>query len=465
MNPKNKISSLPLLALLYVVHTSSADTINSCKFEDTIDLRLAHRFPNGSYLYESKIFIPAKQVVMYDYEEVADDGKRIPIEPHARACICDGENNCLQFCCQQSTGMYITNPNIGCETNGLEDFELFSDKPCQNLNSMNMEWNLYANGTLSIQNGETLLSPQDYCLMLTPKKSGIDMILTPMLCLTINNEEISRDVVIINLFSPVGGILMYIYMAIQRVRKIERSLLLYTIFGSIFQWLVETYNSTIPPCLCLLLGYGGYFFQTVQHSWLNVIYFNLYQRRVATARTSQTDDKRFAVYAVGIPMGLTIILLTLDYLNISSEFKSGISGDFCWISPYNWPSLIFSSGLNATLLCPDYYYLVTVFRTLKTEKKLSPPTESYYFYAYLLFAVTICCLIELIANITLIYDSPSANWLVDLSRLFNGPPVIVIFLLFGLKWRHRCDRYFPEDYHTNAAAMEMGDILPVQHNC
>lgn len=47
---------------------------------------------------------------------------------------------------------------------------------------------------------------------------------------------------------------MYIYMVIQGVQTIERSLLPYTIVGSIFQWFVETYNSTIPPCLCLLLG-------------------------------------------------------------------------------------------------------------------------------------------------------------------------------------------------------------------
>lgn len=225
--------SIYRIALLLLLHMGTllpgaAAEIRNCDFENTVDLTNAHRFPNGSYLYENSILIAADRIDIYDYEEVFA-GKRLSVDPHPRGCLCNEEGEttlrCIKFCCPHPVREYIRNNTNHCtEANdGLpyspylnityrngsrlrsditKDFVVLPGEPCANAYALDIKgndpekWKLFENGSLSIFHGEVYLTRRDYCMMFTPKASGKELILTPMLCpVRVVNEEHTLDVV------------------------------------------------------------------------------------------------------------------------------------------------------------------------------------------------------------------------------------------------------------------------------
>ncbi|XP_011290617.2 probable G-protein coupled receptor Mth-like 10 [Musca domestica] len=491
---------LVFLIVLSWEYNSYAREFTSCKFQDTIDLRLAHRFPNGSYFYDNKIFITAKQVHIYDYKELFD-GRRVAVEPHPRACICNAENNCLRFCCQQPVREYITNLSFGCEESHIDlpytahhnitygngsiisrdvtkDFILTSGIPCQNAYALDLvggaQWQLYANGTLSIFNGELHLERRHYCMAFAPKENGKEKILTPMLCpVAVENEEITLEVV-----SSVAGIITTLfiiatvlaYVLLPNLQNFQGKLLICFLVclavGSITLSIIALPNVVLPHFLCGFIGYIAYYFLVASYFWLNIISYNMFKKLHLSS--GDLENKKpfifYAVYAMGLPLCLSLILIILENSNIGLDYKSGIGGDFCWFSPTNWSALTYLFGLNAILLCLDISFYMVVIITLKSSLKLNPDSKQHFQqlqfaqrYGLLLLVMALVCLIDTVTNIKSVHQSSDENFWFYLSSFVSAIFGFVIFLIFGLgplrQWRHQrlCLRsgYIPDDTTTN----------------
>lgn len=84
----------------------------------------------------------------------------------------------------------------------------------------------------------------------------------------------------------------------------------------------------------LLIGYLGYFFFMSAFFWLSVISFDLWQNFRLTGPFRFGQNKRFllySIYAWGIPISLTFIVIGIQHSNIDDYYKPGIGDDYCWL--------------------------------------------------------------------------------------------------------------------------------------
>ncbi|XP_073843052.1 G-protein coupled receptor Mth2-like [Musca autumnalis] len=166
---------------------------------------------------------------------------------------------------------------------------------------------------------------------------------------------------------------------------------------------------------------------------------------------------------MGVPLVMTLLLIILEYSNISIEYKSGIGGDYCWFSPSNWSALIYLFGMNGILLCLDVSFYLVVLLALKAALKWQPDSKDHlqqlkfaHQYGLLLLAMIIVCLIDAIANIKSVRQASDEHLWFYLSSFVSAINGFVIFVIFGLgplrKWRHQrfCLRsgYIREDPNT-----------------
>lgn len=179
---------IPLIVLLVSTPTRQLEPADRCNFEDTVDLTNAHRFQNGSYLYEN-IIIPANQVHIYEYVE-SNELEHIEHVPHPRGCLCH-ERNCIQFCCHPTKEVlsykgqcvplrnelsYDALVNVLLKTgytakrNAFKYFTVVQRLPCDyayplfpEINKED-EWNMFENGSMLLRHGHIVLTKNDYCL-------------------------------------------------------------------------------------------------------------------------------------------------------------------------------------------------------------------------------------------------------------------------------------------------------------
>ncbi|XP_073843051.1 G-protein coupled receptor Mth2-like [Musca autumnalis] len=320
---RNNIACMLLMAFCLGSATTNsyAKEMRSCEFEETVDLKNALRFPNGSYLYNNELLVTPNQVEIYDYEEVFD-GKRIPREPHPRACLCNTYDPirkkiyCIKFCCEQPVREYIANFSLGCEELNTDlpytpqhdivygpvynilksdvttDLLRTSGIPCTNgyildrRGDDNETWKLYANGTLSVFNGELHLSRRDYCMVFAPKENGKEKILSPMLCpVLVVNEEVTLDAV-----TSIAGIITAVFIVITLLAyvllpnlqnfqgKLLVCFLLSLTVGSIMLCIIALPNVVFPHFICGCLGFMGYYFLVVSYCWLNAMSYNMFKQ-------------------------------------------------------------------------------------------------------------------------------------------------------------------------------------------
>ncbi|XP_050550549.1 probable G-protein coupled receptor Mth-like 4 isoform X5 [Spodoptera frugiperda] len=106
--------------------------------------------------------------------------------------------------------------------------------------------------------------------------------------------------------------------------------------------------------VCTLIGYGMYFGFMAAFAWLNVMCFDIWWKfgsliSVQPVRKASSELRRFlwySLYAWGITILFTVVMLILDKYPVSDYLDANMGKDYCWFgSPPNsqedWPHYIF----------------------------------------------------------------------------------------------------------------------------
>uniref|UniRef100_A0A1I8Q853 G-protein coupled receptors family 2 profile 2 domain-containing protein n=1 Tax=Stomoxys calcitrans TaxID=35570 RepID=A0A1I8Q853_STOCA len=463
----------------------------NCQFEDTVNLTNAQRYSNGSYLYDNAILIPAHDVDIYDYEEVFD-GNRISVDPHPRGCLCHRNEHgrlCAKFCCNNPAREFISHATNQCEPTGrtapyspyfdvaqangsalrrdvTKDFVVIAGIPCDNAYPLDVvggggtdKWQLFENGSLSLYQGEIVLSKRDYCLMFAPKANGKEMILTPMICpVPVVNEE-----PVLGVFSSIADFIttifisltLAVYLLLTDIKDLQgkcfMGFLISLALGCIFLTIISLPDVVFPQFSCGFLGFSAYFCSLASFFWLNVACFHMLKTAMGSTESNEGNKRLFrfySAYACGVPFAFTIILIIIQATSISDRYKSGIGGDYCWFDPTNWSAMIYFFGVNAFLLCMDFCLYFVVFLNLRTTLKTQPDSKEIILqkkdahrYGVLLLIVAIACFFDISANVSAVRQLEGESVWYYISSFINAVYGIFIFVLFAWgpvkKWRHQ----------------------------
>ncbi|XP_058982399.1 G-protein coupled receptor Mth2 isoform X1 [Musca domestica] len=376
-----------------------------CNFDETANLTNAHRFSNGSYLYDN-VIIPPEQVTIYDYIEVLG-GQRIPYPPHPRGCVCQN-GGCIKFCCHPtkqylnsegkcrrieheiSNSFYVnvtSNKGGTMPRNAINDFIKLNGRPCQYpealLPEMHKEdgWQILENGMLTLPHYGTVVSKGEYCLTLLRTTDG-EWSLTAMVCPVPNVlstwKRVSNWGVV---FSTLCLILtVIVYLAIPELRGsiygwFIISSLLSLVIGYTVLAIISLSEYTFPEMTCSLIGYVAYFFYESACIWLSVIGYHLWRSSVRNKETASVDLVKHGkrsyfqcfLFTYLLSFGLTFALVIIQNSNIPNDFKPGIGVEYCWLDVHIWAALPYFFALNGVICVCGIMFTYLAAKVEKTE--------------------------------------------------------------------------------------------------
>uniref|UniRef100_T1PGE5 Methuselah n=1 Tax=Musca domestica TaxID=7370 RepID=T1PGE5_MUSDO len=463
----------------------SGDIIPKCAFEDTVDLTKSQKFNNGSYLYED-ILITPDQINIYDYEEIYQ-GIRLPREPHPRACLCQGQRNCVRFCCHPAREL-IANYSRRCSDEMLQkeleydpyinvtlnngsvvskhvtkEFTVIQGVPCAGAYALAPQydeedsWVIFENGTLLRHYDMAYLSKRDYCLLPMELDTG-EWVLNPMNCPILNEASLSLQINNIAMAVSVPFIILTIivYVFIPELRNLHgKCLISYLCPLAVGYSILSTISLSevvFPNLVCSCLGYVAYFCFMSAFFWLSVISFDLWQNFRLTGSMRFGQRKRFCLYSIyawGIPACLTLIVIALQNSNMNELYKPGIGDNYCWLKTNDWSAMMYFFGINLIIVLIDItfftmtYFKITVMQrdidkiirndTIEGRHQLRTHKNNFGLFLRLFLIMGVSWLLDIVSYIETIVYPNDINPIYYVSDFMNAILGLLIFVCFVLK--------------------------------
>ncbi|KAL9901376.1 G-protein coupled receptor Mth2-like isoform 3-T3 [Glossina fuscipes fuscipes] len=456
--------------------------IPNCNYEDTVDLTNVQKFENDSYYYESAILIPPERIGYYDFEEL-HNGRRVPVKPHLRGCVCD-KYRCLKFCCHptkeliadetRQCGEYLQkeieyDPHLsvilknGSRSNlhALNDFFIVQGVPCEYAYAVVPEeddldgWDLFENGTLYRHYDKAYIRKRDYCIHPYQLETG-EWVLNPMNCPVENVASLSSQINNIAMAISVPFIILTIlvYAFLPELRNLHgKCLISYLTSLAIGYSLLCTVTLThaiFPPISCSLLGYSAYFFLMAVFFWLSIISYDLWQNFRFTGSKRLTQRKRFlmySLYAWGGPLILTVCVIIAQASNLENSLKPGIGDEYCWLKTDDWSAMIYFFGINLVIIIVNVFMFVfTMTKIIQIQKELQRALDkeektrhlrthrnNVALFLRLFIIMGISWLLDIISYLVGHNSDNSGNFIFYISDFMNAIQGVLIFILFVLK--------------------------------
>ncbi|XP_037811115.1 G-protein coupled receptor Mth2-like isoform X1 [Lucilia sericata] len=484
MNLKTNLRIYILFAVFQIYHNTE---IPNCAFEDTVNLTNALQFDNGSYLYAYEgIVIPPDLVRVYDFEEIYD-GRRLPVEPHLRGCICKGRN-CIKFCCHPTKEL-ITNMSRMCsedelkeeleydpyleviynngsrlKTHAIRQFVVIQGVPCEGgyplmpQEDEDDKWDIFENGTIYRHFDQSYISKRDYCLMPQNMSDGT-WVLNPMNCPIPNEATLSNRInnIAMAISVPFIVLTIFVYLFIPELRNLHgKCLISYLTSLAVGYSVLSTITLSeviFANFVCSSLGYIGYFSFMAAFFWLSVISFDLWQNFRITGPIRIGQRKRFimySTYAWGVPFCLTCIVMIIQNSDMDPYYKPGIGDDYCWLKTNDWSAMIYFFGINLIIILLDTaFFIMTLHKILIIQREIKKVTmndggndksrnlrlhkNNVGLFLRLLLIMGITWLLDIFSYIENQLHPGVTNPLYYISDFMNAMTGLLIFICFVLK--------------------------------
>ncbi|KAH8369640.1 hypothetical protein KR093_000401 [Drosophila rubida] len=418
-----------------LINTLKAEILG-CDYFDTVKLLPSQKLPNGSYQYEN-ILITPEQTGEYDFE-ILQDGERVEVEKHLRGCACH-LGVCIRFCCQTNAlllddeckssediaaelrfdPMINITLNDGTEVQRhvLKEFVVQHDLPvpCSRhfqldaLNDMTAGWTLFENGTLLRHSDARSLSKQEYCVQPHPIMSATNESIISLVPHNCYDKEPSRFALhLLHILSIICLIItIIVYLRYKKLRNlhglcfINYMICISVVFIALlmdnlsrkhfdkFGCQVNGMRMSIDMAWftiftfrnCIQLGYLGYFAVMAGFNWLTVISYDLWisfkgNNYNVQRRASQTQFRTYNIYAWGVALLLTLIIMILDATLDSDDeslipFIPGVALYTCWVKTFDWSSMLYFHGIiSLQLIFNCIMFTLTAIRIVQVKNEL-----------------------------------------------------------------------------------------------